>query len=241
MATPPRIGSLKIEVDGRWDLADLQKFSESLLEAYGFLYHVLEDENSSLRLRDSKFVFELDDDFDFFPWGRLFYQDISPPQRIKIRSFHYSSPGLIEIVGVLGALALAARVVRAWVSTGEAILGLLDKITKFLYERRRRRLERQRARDDDEGTALHFVFEFGGSLGFDQRFLDTLIQVAGSPMGALKLLVGVARPGKRMAELQQEGKLVFPETIGEKRQLPSPRKVSREARKRPQRRENEEE
>ncbi len=73
MATPPRIGSLKIEVDGRWDLADLQKFSESSLEAYGFLYHVLEDENSSLRLRDSKFAFELDDDFDFFLWGRLFY------------------------------------------------------------------------------------------------------------------------------------------------------------------------
>jgi hypothetical protein len=240
MPEPPRIGGFKIEVDGRWDVADLQEFSESLLEAYGFLYHVVADEESSLRLRDSKFVI-FDDDLDLFPWGRLLYGSIPPEQRIKIKSFQYSSPGVIEIVAVLGALALAARVVRAWVGTGEALLGLLDKITKFLEHRRRARLERSRARDADEGTiALNLVFEFGGSLGFDRNSLATLIEVAGGPIGALKLLVGVARPGKQLAELQQEGKLAFPEENGEHRQLPSSRKRSSGARKRRQRRESDE-
>jgi hypothetical protein len=223
MPPPPRIGSFKIEVDGRWDLADLQKFSENLMEIYGFLYHVVADEESYLRLRDSKFIWPNED--LYLPWGRIFYDEMPPEQRIKIKSFHYSSLGLIEIAGALTVLGLAARVVRAWVTTGEATLGLLDKITKFLEHRWRTRRERAIAKDGDEGTdALHFVREFGESLGFDSQSIANLIEVAGGPIGALKLLVGVAQAGRGLAELEREGKLVFPEANGKQRQLPSPKK-----------------
>ena len=241
MATPPPIGSYKIKVDGQWDIADLQQFSESLLEAYSFLYHVVGDGRTSLPLRDTKFVmFEFEPDFDIVPWGRFFYEEIPPEQRIKIKAFAYSSPGVIEIAAILGVVALVARVVRAWVRTGDSILELLGKIDKYREQRRRANLRREMTAQEEAinlQQGRDFVFELGKSLGFTQESCNTLLEVAGGPLGALRLLVAVARQGQRLAELQQQGKLVFAEATTNQRQLPS----SRTVRKRPPRRKKDEE
>jgi len=108
MALSPRVGRFKIEIERRWDIADLQELSDSLLQTYGLLYLGLEG-GGDLPLRHSKFVI-MPDDWNTFPWGHIFYRDVVPPkQRIKIKSFHYSSPGIdrgcryIESAGVDGA------------------------------------------------------------------------------------------------------------------------------------------
>src|SRR5207247_1927773 len=82
-------------------------------------------------------------------------------------------------------------------------------------------------------VAQQLVFEFGRALGFTDEYCITLIEVAGT-FGALKLLVGVATQGQRLAGLQREGKLIFPEATGDQQQLPPPRRRGgRGARKRP--------
>ena len=147
---------------------------------------------------------------------------------------------MIEIAAVVSVLGLVARVVRAWVRTFDYIVGLLDKIDKYRDQRRRANLRRERTAQEEainlqEGR--DFVFELGKSLGFTQESCNTLLEVAGGPIGALKLLVAVARQGRRLAELQQQGKLLFAEATSNQRQLPSPRK----GRKRPPQRKKDEE
>jgi len=213
MALSPRVGRFKIEIERRWDIADLQELSDSLLQTYGLLYLGLEG-GGDLPLRHSKFVI-MPDDWNTFPWGHIFYIDVVPPkQRIKIKSFHYSSPGLIEVVAILSLLALTARVVRAWARAGDAVLALLEKVKKLLSRHRR-------SRQDSEITQ-DLVFEFGLSLGFNEEECATLIKEA-ETIGALRVLVLVATQGQRLAQLEQQGKLVFAEAASSRRQLPPPR------------------
>jgi hypothetical protein len=222
MALSPRVGRFKIEIERRWDIADLQEFSDSLLQTYGLLYLGLEG-GGDLPLRHSKFVI-MPDDWNTFPWGHIFYRDVVPPkQRIKIKSFHYSSPGVIEVVAILSLLGLAARVVRAWARAGVEVLALLEKVKKFLSRLSRRQ---------EAAITQDLVFQFGLSLGFNEEDCAALIREAGT-IGALKVLVGVATQGQRLAQLEQQGKLVFAEAASNRRQLPPPRGG---ARKRPSRR-----
>jgi hypothetical protein len=214
MARSPRVGRFKIKIERRWDIADLQEFSDSLVQTYGFLYQL--EGWGGVPLSRSKFVFP--DDWPF-QWGHFFYREVPPKQRIKIKSFHYSSPGVIEIVAILSLLGLAARVVRAWARTGDAVLALLEKVKKFLSQRSRSRQEPAITHD--------LVFQFGLSLGLNEEDCATLIKEAGT-IGALKLLVAVATQGQRLAQLEQQGKLVFAEAASSQRQLPPPRGGSTE-------------
>jgi hypothetical protein len=233
MATPPqpapsRIGTFRIEVDGEWDIEDLRDVSEGLSEAYGLLYPLVadtEERNFFLQASLSKFFWGGDMESRFI--GAMLYRSIPLEESLRLKSFQYSSQGAITIVGVLSVLYLMARVTMTWTRTAEGIIELWGKIDKFFEKRRHLRrpqkqfeLDSEMALNVEEARAL--VFEVGGHLGFTHNSCDVLINIIGNPIGALKFLVAVGQQGRKMAELQREGKLRLPEPTDDQIELPPP-------------------
>src|SRR5260370_7327794 len=60
--------------------------------------------------------------------------------------------------------------------------------------------------------ARELVFDVGKQLGFDGASCNTLINVTGNPISALKYLVAAAVEARKLADLQRTGLLVLPES-----------------------------
>jgi len=216
MATRSTIGTIRISIDGDWDISDLGALSDSLAETYGLFYPlVAPDEVLRERLHDSlrKTFWSGDTDMRFV--GSRLYRSIPGEESLKLKSFHYSSPGHLEIMGVLAVLYLMGRVAKMWTLVGDHIFELWVKVDKYFSDRRHLRrprksfeLDKNMSLDSDEARAL--VFEIGGRLGFSDESCDALIGVIGNPISALKFLVVVGREGRKLANLQAEGKLTLP-------------------------------
>jgi hypothetical protein len=221
MATPPRIspsriGTFRIEVDGEWDIEDLRDVSGGLSEAYGLFYPLMaEDEEVRARLQDSlrKTFWTGDVDSRFI--GERLYRQIPTEESLKLKSFQYASQGAMTVVGVLSVLFFMAKVTNAWVKTGDAIFELWKKVDAFFEKRRHLRRPRKNFELDDDmalnsDEARNLVFAAGIGLGFTPHSCETLIDIVGNPFSALKFLVAVGKEGRKLAELQGEGKLAFP-------------------------------
>lgn len=221
MAQPPRIGTLKISVDGSWDIEDLRVLAESFSETYALFYPLVPNTDEINNVLHSLIRRQFwSGDIETQHFGRLLYRQIPSDESLKIKSFHYSSPGVLELVGVLPVLYLAAHVARAWIKTGDEFISLWEKVEKFFTQRRDLRkprktieLDDKMALGSDEARAL--VFEVGPRLGFTEPSCERIIEIAGNPISALKLIVAIGREGRRVATLQQQGLLELPPTPNE--------------------------
>src|SRR5262245_40415740 len=110
MANSP-LGVIKIPVDGAWDIENLRDLSESLSETYGLFYPlVAADEDARGRLQDLVRKQFWSGDIESRHFGRRLYNAIPEEDSLKLKSFRYSSPGLMELSGVLMLLLLLSRV-----------------------------------------------------------------------------------------------------------------------------------
>jgi hypothetical protein len=137
MALSPRIGVIQIPVDGQWDIEDLLSLSEALSETYGLFYPIIcADDVIAPRLHDLLRKQFWSGDIDMRRFGRHVYHQIPKDESLKLKSFQYNSPGLIEISGVLPVLLMASLVTRSWIKTGEALINLWGKVDKFFAKRK---------------------------------------------------------------------------------------------------------
>ncbi|MDO9413821.1 MAG: hypothetical protein Q7T81_14735 [Pseudolabrys sp.] len=211
-----RLGELRIPVDGEWDMEDLKQVSEGLSDTYGLFYPlVAEDEVVRERLQDALRDTFWSGNMDSRFLGERLYRQIPRDESLKLRSFHYSSPGAMTLAGVLSVLLLMAGVATAWIKVGSNFIDLWDKVEKFFKERKHLQkpgketeLDDAMMLDSDEARGL--VFEVGGQLGFTDKSCEVLIGVVGNPISALKFLVCVGREGRKLSTMQREGKLALP-------------------------------
>jgi hypothetical protein len=216
MATQSKIGTLRFEVDGDWDMEDLRHVSESLYEAYGLFYPlVADDDDVRTRLQDSLRQTFWSGNVNSRFIGERLYRQIPRDETLRLKSFHYSSQGAMTVAGVLSVLAMMAYVARAWITTSDKALDLYKKIEKFFGDRkhlqkprREFELDQEMALNSDDARAL--VYEVGGLVGFTSNMCEALIATIGNPIGALKYLAVVAREGRNLSTMQQEGKLRLP-------------------------------
>jgi hypothetical protein len=217
MASSP-IGVIKIPVDGAWDIENLRALSESLSETYGLFYPlVAADEDTRERLQDLIRKQFWSGDIETRHFGRRLYRSIPTTESLKLKSFRYASAGLMELSGVLLVLLLLSRVARSWIATGSAGIDLWKKVDAFFSKRKRLQKPKKKFEMDDEladnsDDARELVFEVGKSLGFDGSSCDKLINIVGNPISALKFLVAAANEARKLAELQDAGLLVLPES-----------------------------
>jgi hypothetical protein len=121
----------------------------------------------------------------------------------------------MTVLGVLSVLLLMAKVATAWINAGDRFIDLWKKVGDFFDERKHlRRPRRQFELDNDlanhSDEARTLVFQVGNNLGFPDTECEALIAVAGNPIAALKFLVAAGKEGRKLAELQREGKLALP-------------------------------
>lgn len=216
-APTTRIGIIRIDVAGYWDIEDLLALSESLAESYGLFYPLVASEDI---IRDTlydhlrqKFWSR---DIDTRHFGRFLYQRIPSDEGLKLRSFSYASAGVMEICGVLACLLMLAKVARAWIQAGADLVDLWAKVEKFFAERKGLRKPKGNIVLDDEmvvssDEARSLCFAVGEKLGFDAISCDTIIGIVGNPIAALKYLIAAGVEGRKLAKLQQDKLLKLPE------------------------------
>ncbi|ANV99359.1 hypothetical protein [Bradyrhizobium icense] len=217
MANSP-LGVIKIPVDGAWDIEDLRDLSESLSETYGLFYPlVAADEDTRERLQDLVRKHFWSGDIESRHFGRRLYKAIPEEDSLKLKSFRYASPGLMELSGVLMLLLLLSRVARSWIATGSAGIDLWKKVDDFFKKRKQLQRPKKKFEMSDEladhsDDARELVFEVGKMLGFDNASCVKLINVVGNPISALKFLVAAANEARKLADLQKTGLLVLPQS-----------------------------
>jgi hypothetical protein len=228
-----RVGVIRVSVHGDWDIEDLLALAESLAESYGLFYPlVAHDDLVRERLQDTLRKQFWSGDIETRQFGRYLYRSIPREDSLKIRSFHYSSPGALELAGVLVALLLAARVARAWLAVGTDFISFWEKIEKFFEKKKHLRRPKRRITLDSDmaissDEARKLVFEVGEKLGFDALSCDKLIEIVGNPISALKYIVAAGNEGRKLATLEQQGLLRLPAPTGEAIVLQSSGKESR--------------
>jgi hypothetical protein len=146
-------------------------------------------------------------DMDSGVIGQRLYQQIPKEDSLRLKSFHYASPGTMTVIGVLSVLGMMATVGMAWIKLGDKFVDLWKKVDEFFQKRRTLRRPRRKFELDDEladgaDEARALVFDIGVSLGFGNKSCETTIAVTGNPIAALKFLVVVGREGRKLAILQ---------------------------------------
>jgi hypothetical protein len=236
MAIAGRIGNVTLEVDGAWDIADLLALAESLSESYGLFYPLVADlDDVKNKLHDSLRKTFWSGDIDTRHIGRNLYRQIPLEESLKLKSFSYSSPGTLEVCGVLSCLLLLSNVASSWIRTSGELVDLWEKVGKFFEKRKDlRRPKRETELDDklavDADEARSLCFTVGEKLGFDAISCDTIISIAGNPFAALKYLVAAGNEGRKLARLQESGLLRLPPASGEPTSIPAARNGARKGR-----------
>jgi hypothetical protein len=212
-----KTGVVRIVVDGDWDMEDLRSLSESMSESYGLLYPlVATDEEVRSRLQDLIRKQFWSGDMQTRYFGQYLYKSIPKDETLRLKSFHYSSLGAMELAGYLGAVLLAARVAKAWIAAGGDFIDLWAKIEKFFESRKKLRKPARKIELDDDivlgsDEARKLVFDVGARLGFDPLSCEKLVEIVGNPISALKFLVAIGNEGRKLATLQENGLLQLPE------------------------------
>jgi hypothetical protein len=178
---------------------------------------VVSDEDTRERLQEiiRKQFWSGDTQTRYF--GQRLYRNIPSDDGLKLKSFRYSSPGMMELSGVLMVLLLLSRVARSWIATGSAAIDLWKKVDDFFAKRKQLRKPAKKFEMNDEladnsDDARELVYEVSKLLGFDASSCNTLINVMGNPISALKYLVAAAVEARKLADLQTNGLLVLPKS-----------------------------
>lgn len=233
MALTPRIGIVRVSVNGSWDIDDLLSLSEALSETYGLFYPlVCTDEVVAEKLHDLIRKQFWSGEVESRRFGRFIYRQIPQDDSLKLKSFQYNSPGAIEIVGILSALMLAARVARSWIKTGEELLVFWEKVDKFFEKRKSlRKPKRETVMDADlaagSDEALKLVFEVGERLGFDALSCERLVDIVGNPISTLKYLVAISNEARKLASLDSGGLIELPANSTDVVAIPPPKSRAR--------------
>jgi len=83
-------------------------------------------------------------------FGQRLYRNIPNDDGLKLKSFRYSSPGMMELSGVVMVLLLLSRVARSWIATGSAGLDLWKKVDDFFAKRKQLRRPAKKFEMNDE-------------------------------------------------------------------------------------------
>jgi hypothetical protein len=209
-----KTGVVRIVVDGDWDMEDLRSLSESMSESYGLLYPlVATDEEVRSRLQDLIRKQFWSGDMQSQRFGQYLYKSI-PKVTLRLKSFHYSSLGAMELAGYLGAVLLAARVAKAWIAAGGDFIDLWAKIEKFFESRKSLRKPARKIELDDDivlgsDEARKLVFDVGARIGFDPVSCEKLVEIVGNPISALKFLVAIGNEGRSSLRCRKTGSYSF--------------------------------
>jgi len=207
------VDNIKLYIDGRWELTDLNVLTRVYIQLYGLLY--------SLDVADDYLDDEIQYIYGKYPWrggfsAVNFYQNLfaKMPREYKpsIKSIHYASPGFIElsqIVEVAKDVAQIVGYVSAALLAGNKTYSVIHK---GMSERKLMRLNlrsEELSLLEKEKTFIHnSVVEISNLMGVKKETLAKLyFRNENNELAVLKILASVYRRARDLAKLQNKQKL----------------------------------
>jgi hypothetical protein len=207
------MANLRFEMDGEWDLGDLNALASTLKITYAYFYwsgvskEAMPQEVVSLISRyfwSGEYIGER--------FAERLYWNIPESDRTRLKSIEYHSPGWIEIAAASGlalnGLAIAAK---NWIETGEKALDFIERVRDFFRKRNLEKIERRFSLGSIDGASLDVAramcFEAGRMLELPDTQVENIIEITGNPISALRMLMTMAGTARNTGDLASKGKL----------------------------------
>ncbi|AVP86020.1 hypothetical protein C7K70_19360 [Aeromonas hydrophila] len=207
------VDNIKLYIDGRWELTDLNVLTRVYIQLYGLLY--------SLDVADDYLDEEIQYIYGKYPWrggfsAVNFYQNLfsKMPRKYQpsIKSIQYASPGFIELSQIVEVAKEVAEIV-GYVSAA-LIAGnkTYSTIHKGMSERKLMRLNlksEELSLLEKEKTFIHnSIVEISELMGIKKETLAKLyFRNESNELAVLKILASVYRRARDLANLQNKQKL----------------------------------
>jgi len=206
--------SYKISVEGDWSLEDFYIFSRTFEQIYYF--------SCSLRNSDDPFKRErIERTYAGFPWqggysSVNFFNSlkyiVDNPDRPKIISILYSSPGWIELSLLIAGALSVERLISSVANSVLRMNSVYHEIVKGLQKRELLRLKVRQSELDLNRSELAYIEECAQTmcrlLGFQD--INEVNQLTGSHYKTLKILLSVYRRVRILAGFHNKGKIKLP-------------------------------
>ena len=199
---------------GDWSLHDLYIFPHAYEQCYAFVYCL----DTAHPARDEE---RIDEAFQNYPWkGGYSYVNfysvllarVPVKARPRIKSFHKSSPGWIDLALNLDAAIQVAQSVAVIAASGVAAVAAYSKSWKLLAnlkaEREKARLREAQLTRDQIKAIRASCEELAKAMGF--KSLTDLHRRTGDPEVSLKLLNAHYRRMRTLLNYQAKSKAVLP-------------------------------
>ena len=204
------IGNIKISLDKRWELNDFSTFTKEYVDLYSFYYTLTSvQENNESKTTFTSYPWE--GGYSVVNFFRKTYGLIKKDHRLRIIKIQYSSPGVIELSGILSIAQDISILVGAICASAYAINRTYDTI-KSSYIRRKlaklklKEVESKLTRDD-----INFISDSVKRLAENFRLnseqLKSLSKISkGNELIQLKMLLALYRRAELIAKQQLSGK-----------------------------------
>ncbi len=207
------VKEIKLHIDGRWELTDLNIFTRVYIQVYGLLY--------SLDIADDFAEEEIQYIYGKYPWRGGYstvnfyhnlFRKMPREYRPRIKSIQYASPGFIELTQLVDVAKDIAQIV-GYVSV--AILAGNKTYNTVQQGIRERKLSKIDLRSEElkllekERDFIHKSIEdISRVMGVRKETLAKLyFRTEDNELAVLKILSSLYRRARDLAKLQNEQKL----------------------------------
>lgn len=216
------VENIKLHIDGRWELTDLNVLTRVYIQVYGLLY--------SLDVADDYVEEEIQYIYGKYPWrggysAVNFYQNlfskIPREYRPRIKSIQYASPGFIELsqlVDVAKDISLIVGYVSAALLAGNKTYSTIQKgIRERKLSKIDLRSEELKLLEKERDFIHKSVNDIARVMGVRKETLAKLyFRTENNELAVLKILSSLYRRARDLAKLQNEQKLNLKRGIEER-------------------------
>lgn len=204
---------IKLHIDGRWELTDLNILTRVYIQVYGLLY--------SLDVADDWVEEEIQYIYGKYPWrggysAVNFYQNLFSKMpheyRPRIKSIQYASPGFIELsqlVEVAKDISLIVGYVSAAILAGNKTYSIIQKgIRERKLSKIDLRSEELKLLEQERNFIHNSVNDIARIMGVREETLAKLyFRAENNELAVLKILSSLYRRARDLAKLQNKQKL----------------------------------
>lgn len=216
------VENIKLHIDGRWELTDLNVLTRVYIQVYGLLY--------SLDVADDYIEEEIQYIYGKYPWrggysAVNFYQNLFSKMpreyRPRIKSIQYGSPGFIELsqlVEVAKDISLIVGYVSFALLAGNKTYSAIQKgIRKRKLSKFDLRSEELKLLEKERDFIHKSVNDIAQVMGVRKETLARLyFRAENNELAVLKILSSLYRRARDLAKLQNKQKLNLKRGIDER-------------------------
>ena len=204
----------RVLLDSEWQLDDLYAFPHAFAKSYAFIYCL----DSELAPRDRQ---RINRALAEYPWrggfsyvniNTVLHNQVTLPDRPRIRSIQYASPGWLDLfLNVDVAIQVAKSVGILLTTAGSAALTykkIYTILASIKIEREKAKLQQLQLTQSQGKVVMDLCNDMAKFLGF--KNVKELHQFTGNPETSMKLLAAHYRRTKILTEFVKNGKAALP-------------------------------